>query len=61
MTPATRIRVTMQEDGKTPVWELMIHDTVAYRFDGYIEALEHAVQAVSVMRYVSHPRPNSRG
>lgn len=52
-----RIRVSMSEDGKTPTWQLMINDSVAYTFEGYSEILEHAVQTASSLRYVEHDAP----
>jgi hypothetical protein len=52
-----RIRVTMSEDGKSPTWQLMIGDAVAYTFEGYTELVEHAVQTVSSTRYVAHDVP----
>jgi hypothetical protein len=47
----------MSEDGKSPTWQLMIGDAVAYTFEGYTELVEHAVQTVSSTRYVAHDVP----
>jgi len=51
------IRIRVTKNGKAPVWELLINDMIAYRFEGYTEVLEHAVQTASSLRYVEHDEP----
>lgn len=52
MTPTFRIRVTML-DGRSPKWEMMQNDTVIGEM-GFIDVVEFAAQAASVLRYQGH-------
>jgi hypothetical protein len=54
MTSEFRIRVTML-DGKQPTWEMM-HKGAVIGEMSFIEVVEFAAQAASVLRYQPHPQ-----
>jgi hypothetical protein len=54
MTSEFRIRVTML-DGKQPVWE-MLHKEAVIGELSFIEVVEFAAQAASVLRYQPHQK-----
>jgi hypothetical protein len=59
MTSEFRIRVTML-DGKQPVWEMMHKDAVIGELS-FVEVIDFAAQATSVLRYQDHEfRPAKR-
>jgi hypothetical protein len=58
MTSEFRIRVTML-DGKRPVWEMMHKGTVIGELS-FIEVVEFAAQAASVLRYQDHEFTKAR-
>lgn len=52
---SVRIRVT--KNGKAPVWELMVNDGIAYKFEGVVELIDFLASGTSAIRYVEHDEP----
>lgn len=55
MSQGIRIRVT--KDGKAAIWEVMINDLIAYKFEGVVELIDFLASGTSAIRYVEHEMP----